>query len=112
MPTLVRSACAVFRKLLLLFGGGSTLLIVTSASAESVTTRIETNDEYGYGATVTREHGVRVIRPLPPGQVISAPDVGYRLARPRARGPNRAVHGGGMEYGAWGRRFLKDKQEQ
>jgi hypothetical protein len=34
------------------------------AFADSVTTRIETRQVYG--ATVTEEHGVRVIRPLPP----------------------------------------------
>jgi len=35
-----------------------------SASAEPYTTRIEPRPYYG--ATVTVEHGVRVIRPLPP----------------------------------------------
>jgi hypothetical protein len=46
---------------------------VSAASAQSYTTRIETRPFYG--ATVTREEGVRVIRPLPPErQVIINPD--------------------------------------
>ena len=45
---------------------------VTAASAEAFTTRIETRPFYG--AVVTLEQGVRVIRPLPPErQVIINP---------------------------------------
>lgn len=48
-------------------------LSMTAASAQSYTTRIETRPFYG--ATVTLEEGVRVIRPLPPErQVIINPD--------------------------------------
>jgi hypothetical protein len=46
--------------------------VVSSASAEAFTTRIEPRPFYG--ATVTLEEGVRVIRPLPPErQVIINP---------------------------------------
>lgn len=48
-------------------------LPVLGANAESFTTRIETRPFYG--ATVTLEEGVRVIRPLPPERhVIINPD--------------------------------------
>lgn len=51
----------------------ATALPVTAAQAQGYTTRIETRPFYG--ATVTLEEGVRVIRPLPPErQVIINPD--------------------------------------
>lgn len=44
-------------------GAGALCVLTTAASAQS-TTRIETRPIYG--AVITVEHGVRVIRPLPP----------------------------------------------
>ena len=59
--------------LLLAVAGSALFALATSAGAESFTTRIETHPYYG--AVVTLEHGVRVIRPLPPDrQVIINPD--------------------------------------
>jgi protein-L-isoaspartate O-methyltransferase len=52
-----------FVKLTVLAAALSTVAAV-AASAEAVTTRIETRPYYG--ATVTIEQGVRVWRPLPP----------------------------------------------
>ena len=56
-----------------LIAGGSLSLLASAAAAESFTTRIEPRPFYG--AVVTLEEGVRVIRPLPPErQVIINPN--------------------------------------
>jgi hypothetical protein len=48
---------------------GSAMLMLTGvAHADSFTTRIETRPYYG--AVTTLEHGVRVIRPLPPDRYV------------------------------------------
>jgi hypothetical protein len=109
--------------LLLAVAGSALFALATSASAESFTTRIETRPYYG--AIVTLEHGVRVIRPLPPDrQVIINPDrvplslsysdtnvYGYGSS---SSGASYAPADGGMGYGggddtyyapAWGRGF-------
>jgi hypothetical protein len=59
--------------LICLIAGGSVSLLASAAAAESFTTRIEPRPFYG--AVVTLEEGVRVIRPLPPErQVIINPN--------------------------------------
>ncbi len=56
----------------------ATLVMVSAAAAQSYTTRIEPRPFYG--AVVTLEEGVRVIRPLPPERhVIINPDHGTAL---------------------------------
>ena len=83
----------------LLFGV-STLLIATVARS----------DDRGYGgAVVTREHGVRVIRPRPPvDQLIVEPAYGYRSGRPHAQSSSQ--ESGGINYGAPMRRFLHHRR--
>jgi hypothetical protein len=49
---------------LLLVAAGAAVPIATAIAEPAHTTRIETRPYYG--AVVTIEHGVRVIRPLPP----------------------------------------------
>jgi hypothetical protein len=59
--------------LLCLVAGSCVSVLTGAAAAESFTTRIEPRPIYG--ATITREQGVRVIRPLPPvRQVIINPN--------------------------------------
>ncbi len=100
--------------------GSALVALATSAGAQSFTTRIVTHDYSG--AIVSREHGVRVIRPLPPErQVIINPDRVplslsysdtriYGYATPSRAGDAGAA--GGTRYGpdgeiysapAWGR---------
>ena len=58
---------------LCLVAGGCVLALAGAAAAESYTTRIEPRPFYG--SVTTLEHGVRVIRPLPPErQVIINPN--------------------------------------
>ena len=64
----------MFRKLVLFPAAfAASLMMIGAAAAQGYTTRIETRPFYG--AVVTLEDGVRVIRPLPPErQVIINPD--------------------------------------
>jgi hypothetical protein len=105
--------------------GGALLALADAAAAQGYTTRIETRPFYG--ATVTLEEGVRVIRALPPErQVIINPDgtplmLGFNETNiyDRRAVYNRNVEeggGGGAFYGPdgpyynaplWGRGFRK-----
>lgn len=71
----------MLRRFAFSFAAGSVAVIAlaSSASAQSYTTRIEPRPFYG--ATVTLEEGVRVIRPLPPERhVIINPEGSTPLA--------------------------------
>lgn len=93
----------------------------SAAFAEAFTTRIETRPFYG--ATVTLEEGVRVIRPLPPErQVIINPDgqtplsLGFNETKVYQRSDvyNYSSDEGGVAprfygYGGWGGRGFRNK---
>ena len=106
--------------LLCLVAGGVASLLARGAAGESFTTRIEPRPFYG--AVVTMEHGVRVIRPLPPErQVIINPNntplsLGfndtrvYQYSSSNNYNYDRSAYGGAGYYsapnwgGGWGRR--------
>ncbi len=84
--------------------GGALFALADAAAAQGYTTRIEPRPFYG--ATVTIEEGVRVIRPLPPErQVIINPDgtplsLGFNETNIYDR---RAVYSRNVEEGGGGR---------
>jgi len=72
------------RSVVVVLAGVSLVSASLPAAAQS-TTRIETRTFYG--ATVTVEEGVRVIRPLPHGRVVVKTD-GKELVSPRSSQPD------------------------